>query len=310
MAIYLTNDDVRKLLTINEAVDVLDDLFKQEARGLVENVPRVRRKFEGGGSATLMGGSVLGSKAYGVRSQPIATLFNTDTGDVDAIIDPRAVAWIRTGAASGLATKYMAKVDASTLGVVGTGRQAVTQLEAICAVRPIKLIKTFSRSQEKREQFAKQMSDSLGVEVVPVASPDECLVGADVVVAITSSYTPVFDGSLLEPGTHVNAAGANNYAKREIDDATITRSAVVAVDNLQQARTECGELMSAADRGVFRWGQAVELHQVVGGEVNGRPSADAITLFESQGIGIEDVACYAYVVKKAREQGIGVELPF
>lgn len=310
MAIYLTNEDVRKLLPMNEAVEVLDDLFKQEAQGLVENIPRMRRKFEGGGSATLMGGSVLGSKVYGVRNQILSTLFNSETGAVEAVLEPSAVAWIRTGAASGLATKYMAKADASTLGVLGTGRQATTQLQAICAVRPIKLIKTFSRSQEKREQFARQMPDSLGVEVTPVGSPDECLVDSDVVVAITSSYTPVFDGGLLEPGTHVNAAGANNYAKREIDDPTITRSALVVVDNLLQAETECGELMSAVDRGVFRWGQVVELHQVVGGEVNGRPSADAITLFESQGIGIEDVACYAYVVKKAREQGIGVELPF
>ena len=271
---------------------------------------RSSNAHRGGGSATLMGGSVLGSKVYGVRNQILSTLFNSETGAVEAVLEPSAVAWIRTGAASGLATKYMAKPEASTLGVVGTGHQAITQLEAICAVRPIKLIKTFSRSQEKREQFAKQMSDSLGVEVAPVGSPDECLVDADVVVAITSSYTPVFDGSLLEPGTHVNAAGANNYAKREIDDPTIIRSALVVVDNLLQAKTECGELMSAVDRGVFRWGQAVELHQVIGGEVNGRPSADAITLFESQGIGIEDVACYAYVVKKAREQGIGVELPF
>ena len=310
MAIYLTNDDVRALLPIDEAVDVLDDLFKQEAQGLVENVPRTRRKFEGGGSATLMGGAVLGSKAYGVRSQNIATLFDTDTGEVVALIDPRAVAWLRTGAASGLATKYMAKADASTVGIVGTGRQAITQLEAICAVRPIRSIKAYSRSQERREQFARQMSDSLGVEVTPVASPEECVAGSEIVVAITNSSVPVFDGQALEPGTHVNAAGANSYARREVDDATITRSSLVVVDNLAQAKTECGELMAAADRGVFRWGQAVELHQVVGGEVGGRPSADAITLFESQGVGIEDVACYAYVFRKARERGIGQPLPF
>jgi len=310
MAIYLTNDDVLKLLPIGEAVEVLDDLFKQEAQGLVENVARIRRKFEGGGSATLMGGSVLGSKAYGVRNQILSTLFNSETGAVEALLEPSAVAWIRTGAASGLATKYMAKEGASTVGVVGTGRQAITQLEAICAVRPIRSIKTYSRSQDRREQFARQMSDLLGVKATSVNSPEECLKGSEIVVAITNSAVPVFDGNQLEPGTHVNAAGANSYARCEVDEATIVRSSLVVVDNLAQAQTECGELMAAAVRGVFRWGQAIELHQVVGGEVNGRPSVDGITLFESQGIGIEDVACYAYVVKKAHEQGIGQELPF
>lgn len=118
------------------------------------------------------------------------------------------------------------------------------------------------------------------------------------------------DGALLDPGTHVNAAGGNSYARCEVDDTTITRSSVVAVDNLDQAKMECGELIAAADRGVFRWGQAVELHQIVSGQLTGRPTPDAITLFESQGIGTEDTACYAYVLRQARELGIGTQLPF
>ena len=310
MAIFLSNDDVRGILNMQAAVDVLDDLFQQESRGLVENIPRMRRKFEGGGSATLMGGSVLGSKAYGVRNANHAVLYDTESGELLAILDPRAVATTRTGAASGVATRYMAREDASVVGCIGTGRQAMAQLQAMCAVRPISQIRIFSRTAERRESFAKQAGAELGVDTHAVASPEECVRGSQVVVAITNSRTPVFDGTHLEPGTHVNAAGSNSYTRCEVDDATITRSAVVAIDNIEQAKTECGELMAASERGVFRWGQAVALHQVVGRQVSGRPSPDAITLFESQGIGIEDVACYAYVYGVARERGVGIELPF
>jgi ornithine cyclodeaminase/alanine dehydrogenase-like protein (mu-crystallin family) len=310
MAIFLTNDDVRGLMSMAECVEVLDDLFRQEAKGLVDNIPRVRRKFEGGGSATLMGGVVLGSKAYGVRHSNHSLLYDTDSGRLEAVIEPSYVARTRTGAASGVATRYMAASDASVVGCVGTGRQAGAQLQAMCAVRPISLVKLYSRNAEKREAFAAEMAELLGVDVQAVGSTEECIGGSGIVVTMTNSSVPVFEGALLEPGAHVNAAGANSYARREVDETTITRSSLVVVDNIAQAKTECGELMAAADRGAFRWGAAVDLHQVVSGKTSGRPTPDAITLFESQGIGIEDVACYQYVVRKARDLGIGQELPF
>lgn len=309
MALYLTNADVERLLPMEACVSVLDDLFQQEARGLVENIARQRRRFGRAGS-TLMGGAVLGSGAYGVRHSNVTVLYSTDTGKLEAILEPGTLAWIRTGAASGVAVKYMSKPDAGVVGIIGTGRQAVTQLQAIATVRTIRQAKVYARTEETRRQFAAQMRDRLGIDVVPVDYSEAAVRGSDIVVAITSAREPVFDGSLLEPGTCVVAAGSNSYAKREVDDTTIERAALIAVDNLEQAKTECGELISAADRGVFRWGQAVELHEVVSGRVAGRPSEDAITLFESQGIGIEDVAASAYVLQQARAAGIGVELPF
>lgn len=310
MTLYLSNDDVSQLLTMDAAIDVLDDLFRQEAAGLVENIPRKRRRFEGGGSGTLMGGVVHGSKAYAVRNSHQSLLHDTDTGKLQAIIEPSAVAWIRTGAASGVATKYMASPDASVVGCIGTARQAITQLQAICAVRPVTLIKVYSRSQERRAAFAAQMIQDLGIDVQAVDTPEACLADSPIVVTITNSRTPVFDGALIAPGTHINAAGGNSYARCEVDDTTITRSSVIAVDNMDQAKVECGELIAAADRGVFRWGQAVELHQVVSGQTHGRANPNDITLFESQGIGTEDTACYAYVLRQARELGLGTELPF
>lgn len=309
MALYLSNDDVSHLLPMAECVTVLEDLFRQEAKGLVENLPRKRMRF-GRLGATLMGGSVLGSHAYGVRHSAHTLLYNTDTGKLDAVLEPGTLAWIRTGAATGVAVKYMSVEDASVVGVFGTGRQAQTQIEAVCAVRPIKTVKVFSRSEERRNRFAAEMRERVGADVVAVDSPEAAIRGSQVVVTITTAREPVFDGALLEAGTHVTAAGSNSWTKREIDDITIERAALIAVDNLEQARIECGELIWAAERGTFRWRDAIELHAVVGGHVPGRPSADAITLFESQGIGIEDVAASAYVLQKARAAGIGVELPF
>lgn len=309
MALFISNQDVQRLITVAECVPVLDDLFRQEARGLVENLPRRRIRFEQGGT-TLMGGTVLGSHAHAVRHSTATLLYNTETGALDAVIEPGTLAWIRTGAASGVAAKYMSREDASTVGVIGTGRQAETQIEAICAVRPVSKVKVYSRDADRRTAFAAKTEERLRVEVVPIGSAQECVAGSDIVVAITTAREPVFDGNDLDPGTLVVAAGSNSWQKREIDETTIRRSALIAVDNMEQAKIECGELIWAAERGAFRWGQAVELHQVVSGHVPGRPSDDAITLFESQGIGIEDAAASAYILKKAREQGVGVELPF
>lgn len=309
MALYLSDEDVRKVLTTADCVNVLEDLFKQESEGLVENVPRQRNRF-GKLTATLMGGAVIGSEAYAVRHSSLTLLYNTETGQLDAVMPPSTIAWIRTGAASGVATRHMARADASVVGMIGTGRQAITQIEAVCSVRPIQRVKVFSRNAENRTRFAREMEDLVGVEVLPVATPEEAVGGSDILITITNSREPVFDGNLLEPGMHVNAAGNNSAAKREIDETTIQRADLIVVDNKEQARTECGELIAAAASGAFRWAKAFELHQIVGGKVSGRPGADAVTLFESQGIGIEDTATSAYVLKKAREQGLGQELPF
>src|SRR5256885_12637431 len=156
MALYLSNEDVRKILTAADCVTVLEDLFQQESRGLVENLPRRRYRF-GDSTATLMGGSALGSQAWGIRHSSVTLLYSTETGKLDAVIQPSSIAWIRTGAATGLATKYMARADASVVGIIGSGRQAVTQLEGVCAVRSVKLVKIFSRTPEHRERFAKAL---------------------------------------------------------------------------------------------------------------------------------------------------------
>ena len=309
MALFLSNDDVRRLITVTECVEVMEDLFRQQADGLVTNLSRQRIRFAAAG-ATLMGGTVLGSHAWGVRHSTATLLYDTDTGKLDAVLEPGTLAWIRTGAASGVAVRHMSRAGASVVGLLGTGRQAQTQLEAIAAVRPLSQVKVYSRSEERRSSFVSEMASRLELEVVPVATAEACVRGSDIVAAITTAREPVFDGAHLEAGTCVVAAGSNSWRKREVDETTIERASLIAVDDLEQAKIECGELIWATERGALRWGGVTELHEVVSGRVSGRPTEDAITLFESQGIGIEDVAASRYVLDKAKASGVGVELPF
>ena len=161
MALYLTNEDVRSLLPMGECVAVMEDLFQQQSRGLVENLPRRRRRYGQSGS-TIMGGAVLGSGAHGVRHSNLTLLYSTETGNLDAVLEPGTLAWIRTGAASGVAAKYLSRPESSVIGLIGAGRQAVTQLEAICAVRPVALVKVYARTEETRNRFATEMAQHLG----------------------------------------------------------------------------------------------------------------------------------------------------
>ncbi|MCH7706384.1 MAG: ornithine cyclodeaminase family protein [Chloroflexi bacterium] len=234
---------------------------------------------------------------------------NLPNGSLLSILESGQLGRMRTGAASGVATKYMAREDASTVGVIGVGGQAATQLEAVCLVRDIRHAWVYSRTPEKREAFARQMSRELNITVDPAETARECVTHADVVVTITNSVEPVIEGRWLSDGTHINAAGSNNMLHAEIDVETIRHAALIAADDVPQARTECGELIVAVASGAVRWEQVVELGDIVAGRVAGRPSEEAITLFESQGIGTEDVAAARVVYEAAVERGVGVEIP-
>ena len=258
--------------------------------------------------------SGFGYKAYSTfpsgASKFLMMLYDAESGALISVMEASALGQIRTGAASGLATRYMARPDASTVGIIGTGYQARTQLEAVCAVRSIKQVRAYSRTPEKREAFASRMSHRLNTEVVPSDSAEECIRGADIAITITPSREPVLKGEWLEGGEHVNAAGGNHWMRREIDGEVVECADLIVVDDMEQAKIECGDLIWPAERGAFRWSMSHELKEVVAGRINGRPDNGCITLFESQGIAIEDVAAAQHVYRKARERGIGQELPF
>ena len=317
MALFLNEREVAQLLPMQECVGALEEAFAHAGGGDVENKPRSRISMPKGlfhfmAAADAQHG-VFGYKAYpsmGPGNKFLVMLYDYENGLLLACLEAGRLGQIRTGAASGLATKHMARADAGVAAVIGSGFQARTQLEAVCTVRDIQEARVYSRRAERREEFAQQMTERLGVPVTAVDSGEKCVEGADVVITITSARDPVLQGEWLAEGAHVNAAGGNHWMRREVDEATVTRSDVIVVDDLEQAKTECGDLIWPQARGSFRWDMAHQLQDVVAGRVPGRPNDQSITLFESLGVALEDVAAAQLVYRKAVDQGIGQELPF
>lgn len=310
---YLTEADVTALLRMPDALAAVEEAFRQQASGDAVNHPRARTRLGGASLQVMSGGlrrsGVLGLKAYTATRGGARFLVHLydDRGTLLALIEADRLGQMRTGAASGVATRHLARPDARAVGIIGTGWQARSQLAAVCAVRPITTVRAYGRDPDRRAAFAREMRDALGVEVAPVATAAEAVRGADVVVAITSSRTPVLLGEWLAPGTHVNAAGGNALDRQELDVEAVRRADLVVVDDLAQARLEAGDLAAAAEAGAFEWDRAVELGRVVAGHAR-RPHERAITLFESQGIAIEDVAAAKVVYERAVAAGVGVDL--
>jgi ornithine cyclodeaminase/alanine dehydrogenase-like protein (mu-crystallin family) len=319
MVLVLREDDVRRVLTMPDAVRLLDLTFRQLAAGEAQNLPRARLVLpEGAGvlhmlQAALPRQGVLGYKAYTASRAAVrfvVMLYSAEDGSLLAQIEADWLGQIRTGAASGVATAYMARKEANAVGLVGTGDQARTQLMAICAVRPVRVVRVFGRDEPRRRAFCQEMEALLAVEIRPAASAEEAVREAEIVVTATTARQPVVQGAWLADGTHVNAVGSNWANRRELDAAAVRRSAVVAVDDLEQARLEAGDLIMAAAAGHFAFARAVPLAAIVAGAAPGRTAPDEVTLFESLGIGAEDVAVAQHVYELARQEGLGEELDF
>lgn len=316
MALYLTEAQVDSVLTMQLAIDALDEAFKARAVGDAFNTPRRRLPTSTGVynfmSASWKSHNLVGHKSYAGGRPGIqfhVMLYDTSTNELMAVIEANRMGQVRTGAASGVATRYMATDPSSvSVGIIGSGYQAETQLEAVVHVRNVESATVYSRDPENRERFANTMSERLGIDVRPADSAADAA-AADIICTITSSVEPVLKGEWLKPGTHVNAAGNNSWMKRELDTQAVAMADRIAVDGVDQAKTECGELMRAAETGHFSWDRAIPIHDIVAGNRLGRSSIRDITLFESQGIALEDIAVCERIVELARERGIGHVLP-
>lgn len=234
-------------------------------------------------------------------------LNNARSGVLLAIMDAGFLTAMRTGAASGVATKHLARRDARTVGVFGAGTQARTQLLAIAEVRALERAVVCDVSVEARAAYARDMSKQLGVPVEPTADPLACL-DNDIVVAATSSRTPLFDGAKVKPGTHLNGVGAHSPDAREFDAMTMQRARVFA-DHAPACLAEAGELLIPIKEGVFT--EAIiqaSLGDVIAGSKPGRQSSDDITLFKSVGLAVQDIATAARVYERARARGVGAEV--
>ncbi len=312
MTRYLSEADVDQLLTMPDTLRVVEAAFRAWGNGRAVNHPRRRIRIPQGFlhvmEAALIDDGVMGLKTYATVAGGatfVVQLFDNETGKLIALIDADRLGQLRTGAASGVAAKVLAREDAETVGIIGTGYQAQTQLEAVCAVRSVGQVRAFSRTAATREAFAQTMAQRLGVTVNAVASAEAAVRDADVVITVTTAREPVLAGEWLTPGACVLAAGGNNVLRREIDNATLERAHHIVADDLDQAKMECGELIAAAERGKVRWEAVRELRQAVAGQTSGHGSADGVTVFESQGVALEDVAVAHHVVKLAEQRNVG-----
>jgi ornithine cyclodeaminase/alanine dehydrogenase-like protein (mu-crystallin family) len=317
VALLITEQEVAQLLDMPMALAAVEEVLRHHGEGQAPNQPR-RRVFFPGGVLHVMSGAmpawgVMGLKAYAAvkgRVRFVLLLFSSESGDLLAIIEADRLGQMRTGAASGVATKYMARQDAGVLGVFGTGWQAQTQVQAVCAVRQIREVRAYGRDPGRRKRFCEDMEKILKCPVKPSESPERTLRGADIIVTITSSREPVFDGRLLERGQHLNVAGSNRAQSREVDDEAIRRTDRIVVDQIEDAQIESGDLLGPVERGITSWDRMHELGAVVCGKVPGRQRPDEITLFKSNGLAIEDVATAWKVLERARAQGAGRDLSF
>jgi ornithine cyclodeaminase len=255
--------------------------------------------------------NVIGFKATYTRpagNSALVQLYDQDRGHLIAMIECDWMGRMRTGATTGLATKLLSRDDASIVACFGTGRHGSTQLEGVCAVRKIREVRACGRNQERLGKFCDVVSKKLNVDVRAVKSAEQAISGAHIINVMTRAQTPVFDGKLLEPGQHVNAAGINAIDRREIDLETIKRSSVVVVDSRQVAQNESGDLLPAFEAGLLQWENIPDLGDILIGRRQGRTSGDEITLFESHGMCIEDLYTGKHVLEVALQNNIGTDL--
>ncbi len=307
-----TNTEVRQLLTMEMALEAVEEGLRKMALDEAQNVPRARCQTDHAmlhvlsAAAKTLG--VMGYKAYSTSRQGAnfhVGLFDGKTGALTAILQADYLGQARTGAASGVATKYLARPDAASVGLYGAGKQAKTQLLAVCKVRTIKHIQVFSRNDENRRAFCAEMAPLCGCPVEPTARPDDAARGKDIVITATSSRDPVLHGDWLTEGTHLNVIGSNFLAKAEIDVGAVRKASCIVIDSKEQGKIEAGDFHQALDSGVLHWSNVRDLGAVIIGRQSGRQHPHDITLFKSLGLGIEDVATAARVVARAKEQNVG-----
>jgi len=315
VALFLREADVAALVGMDDVIDVVERGFREYGAGRAVNRPRQRVAVDGGTLNVMAAGlpawGVFGLKSYAVTRDGrrfVSLLYSAESGQLLAMMEAEGLGRLRTGAASGVATRYLAREDAGTVGILGTGAQARTQLQAIARVRPVALVKAYSRTTARREAFADDMVQELGAEVVAVDSPEEAVAEVDIIVTITPTRDPVLRGAWLRPGVHINAAGSNAAGRRELDEEAVGRAARVVVDARDQAMVEAGDLLAPIRAGRLSWEQVEELGPIVAGTAPGRRSNEEITLFESQGIALEDVATMSLIYTRARDARRGEEI--
>lgn len=313
--LYLTEADVRSLLTMDLALPAVEAAFRKLSLDEATNLSRQRCQTDQVTMHVLPAAAktlnAIGHKTYTTGSfgaKFLVSLFDPKTGDLTAMLRADYLGQVRTGAASGVATKKLARADAKTVGILGAGGQARTQLEAIAKVRTIASATVFSPTPEKRKLFATEMTARLGFPVEAVDSAEAAVHGKDIVVTATKAREPILKGEWLAEGCHVNLTGSNFLSKAEADAEVFRRASLIVSDSKDQAKVEAGDFVKAMNDGVFGWSDVTDLSHILTGRYPGRQKASDITVFKSLGLGIQDLAVAVKIVELARASGVGREL--
>ena len=317
MTLHISEAEVRQVLSMPLAVEAIEEISRKQATGEVVVHPRRRFELPGGGFFHYMAAADYSTGFVAMKQYTfihgklrfLVPLYEMASGDLLALIEADYMGQQRTGAASGVATKYLSRKDSRVAAIIGTGGQARTQLEAVAAVRKLESARVYGRDPARREKFCEEMSARLGIPVRPSASAAEAVRGADIVSTATTTTQPVVAGADLAPGAHINAIGANHAHKRELDDEAVASADIIVVDSVEQSRQEAGDLIIAFHGDEICWTGVKKLSEIVAGKASGRTSDTEVTLFKSNGIASWDLAVAMKVYAMACEKGLGRELP-
>jgi alanine dehydrogenase len=318
VATFLSSQDVGSLLNMKDYIETIEESYQQMGQGEATMLSRINvDSFRKPGYLKILPASfskwgVAGIHIYtnerGGNFQKVILLFDINSGNLQAVIESDRIGWLVPGASSAVATKYLAKKEAKIMAIIGSGRQARSQLFAISSVRNLELVKVYSPQKNHREKYCEEMRKLHDLNIVAVDSPEEAIGGSDIISTTTNSITPLFNGNLIEIGTHINATGAHYPDRREIDSVCVQRSKV-AVDSKERALKEEGAILIPIKEGTLKPDHIYgELSEIIAGKREGRLNEEEITLFLSGATAIEYVAVGIRVYQEAQKKGIGQQL--
>jgi ornithine cyclodeaminase len=316
MAVFLTEADVKQVLTAEMALAGVESAHRDLSLGQALDTPRQRSRLPQTVLHILQGAlpaqGVLGYKAYTSNrsgNRFLVHLFDAASGRLKAVIEADYLGMMRTGAASGVAARWLARPDATVAGIFGSGWQAEGHVRAICAALPIELVKVWGRDAGKLCDFCARMSEQTGRRVLPAADAEDAVREADLLGTVTTAAKPLFEADWLKPGVHINAAGSNALIRQELSEQAVRRCDLITVDSVATALAEAGDLLPLLEKGRLHSRQLVELGEIIVGRHPGRSNVEQITLFESQGMAIQDLAVAARVLEAALALGLGQDVP-
>lgn len=310
--LWLTESDVVSLVDINDCIDGLEAGVAALGRNEAKNIPKALGTWGDGSSVHSLGSVNISAGFTGFKTwantkrgaTALFVLFGADDGQIKAVFEAAALGSLRTSAISGLATRWLSRPDADELSIIGTGRQALTQVAAVAAVRDLQRVRVFSPRADSRNAFAETLNKSFNFDVVVSDTVQEAVKDAPIVTTVTRSKDPFLTSDMLAPGAHLNAVGAVLPPNAEFTDDVFVRASVIAVDSLDNVRAASREFLEYFQDGAGDWSRVITLGDVISAGKMRAIDAD-VTLFKAMGMGISDLSVAIIALARAKERGIG-----